>query len=152
MWHAWRILPPELALLTAPYIREYFYTKIRLSTHGSAPTCKSVDTWCRSRRRPRTHACTQQQQLLHQHACRFMQHACRSMHAGSCIQHAFRIACRFMHAGPCMPVHAMQLLLMRARARRAYCKKCRVNLGSKSSGWPNVPVLISRCARTKINI
>ena len=25
----------------------------------------------------------------------------------------------------------------------AYCKKCRVNLGSKSSGWPNVPVLIS---------
>ena len=24
----------------------------------------------------------------------------------------------------------------------AYCKKCRVNLGSKSSGWPNVPVLI----------
>ena len=24
----------------------------------------------------------------------------------------------------------------------AYCKKCRVNLGSKSSGWPNVAVLI----------
>jgi hypothetical protein len=24
----------------------------------------------------------------------------------------------------------------------AYCKKCRVNLGSKSSGWPNVPLLI----------
>jgi hypothetical protein len=40
-----------------------------------------------------------------------------------------------MHAGSC------QLLLMRACARRAYCKKCRVNLGSKRSGWPNVPVL-----------
>jgi hypothetical protein len=25
-------LPPELALLTAPNIREYFYTKIRFST------------------------------------------------------------------------------------------------------------------------
>ena len=24
----------------------------------------------------------------------------------------------------------------------AYCKNCRVNLGSKSSGWPNVSVLI----------
>jgi hypothetical protein len=24
----------------------------------------------------------------------------------------------------------------------ADCKKCRVNLGSKSLGWPNVPVLI----------
>ena len=28
---------------------------------------------------------------------------------------------------------------MRARARRAYCKKCRANLGSKSSGWSNIP-------------
>jgi hypothetical protein len=25
----------------------------------------------------------------------------------------------------------------------AYCKKCQVNLGSKSSGWLNVPVLIT---------
>jgi hypothetical protein len=65
--------------------------------------------------------------------------AYRSMHAGSCMQHAACMpvhACRFMHAGSC------QLLLMRACARRAYCKKCRVNLGSKSSGWPNEPVLI----------
>jgi hypothetical protein len=29
---------------------------------------------------------------------------------------------------------------MRACARRAYCEKCWVNLGSKSSGWPNVHV------------
>jgi hypothetical protein len=40
-------------------------------------------------------------------------------------------------------MNACELLLMRARARRAYCKKCRVHIGSKSSGWPNVPVLIS---------
>ena len=39
-------------------------------------------------------------------------------------------------------MNACELLLMRARARRAYCKKCRVHIGSKSSGWPNVPVLI----------
>jgi hypothetical protein len=31
--------------------------------------------------------------------------------------------CRLIHAGPCMPVHSCQLLLMRACARRAYCKK-----------------------------
>jgi hypothetical protein len=31
---------------------------------------------------------------------------------------------------------------MRACARRAYCKKCRVNLGSKRSGWSNIPDLI----------
>ena len=55
-----------------------------------------------ARRQPRAHACTQQQQLLHQHACRFM-HAgpCMPVHACS-MQHA----CRFMHAGSCMPVHA----------------------------------------------
>ena len=41
-----------------------------------------------------------------------------------------------------MMSYACQLLLMRARARRAYCKKCRVHIGSKSSGWPNVAVLI----------
>ena len=29
-------------------------------------------------------------------------------------------------------MNACELLLMRARAGRAYCKKCRVNLGSKS--------------------
>jgi hypothetical protein len=42
-----------------------------------------------------------------------------------------------MHPGSWMPVrscmYACQLLLMRARARRAYCKKCRVhNKPSKS--------------------
>jgi hypothetical protein len=68
------------------------------------------------------------------HACS-TQRAC-NMHAGSCMPvHA----CRSMHAGSC------QLLLMRVCAPRAYCKKCRVNLGSKSSGWPNVPVLIQSC-------
>ena len=62
--------------------------------------------------------------LLHSSQQQQQQHACRVMDAGS-----------FMHA--------CQLLLMRACARRAYCKKCRVNIGSKSSGWPNVPVLIA---------
>ena len=71
--------------------------------------------------------------LLHSSQQQQQQHACRVMDAGS-----------FMHA--------CQLLLMRACARRAYCKKCRVNIGSKSSGWPNVPVLIyhhhpPRCSR-----
>ena len=69
---------------------------------------------------------------------------CSSMHAGSCMP-----ACRSMHAGSCMPVHACrsmhagscQLLLMRACARRAYCKKCRVHLGSKRSGRSNIPDL-----------
>jgi hypothetical protein len=60
------------------------------------------------------------------HACRFMHAACMPARA-----------CRSMHAGSC------QLLLMRACAWRAYCEKCRVNLGSKRSNWPNVPVLIS---------
>jgi hypothetical protein len=52
-------------------------------------------------------------------------HACRFIHA-ACSMHA---ACT--HAGSCMPVHACrsmhtgscQLLLMRACAQRAYCKK-----------------------------
>jgi hypothetical protein len=39
-------------------------------------------------------------------------------------------------------MNACELLLMRARARRAYCKKCRVHIGSTSSGWPNVPVFM----------
>ena len=40
----------------------------------------------------------------------------------------------------------------------AYCKKCRVNLGSKSSGWPNVAVLIpdslrfSTCMITNLDL
>ena len=46
-------------------------------------------------------------------------------------------SCRSMH------VHSCQLLLMRACAWRPYCKKCGVNLGSKSSDWPYVPVLIT---------
>ena len=135
----------ELVLLIVPNIREYFYTEIRFSTPGSAPSSKSADTWCRSRGQPRTHACTQQQQLLHQHARRYM-------HTGSCMpvhpactqqqqqQHACMPAHSLIHSGPCMPVHSRQLLLMRACARRAYCKKCRVNLGSKRSGWPNILV------------
>jgi hypothetical protein len=56
---------PELVILTAPNIHEYFYTKIRFSTPA---------------------------------------------HVG------LRVFC-------------------------AYCKKCGVNLGSKSSGWPNEPLL-----------
>ena len=68
------------------------------------------------------------------HACRFIQYACT---AAACMH-----ACRLIHAGPCMPVHSCQLLLMRACARRAYCKKCRVDLGSKRSGWSNIPDLI----------
>ena len=78
---------------------------------------------------------------------------CISMHAGSCNMHAgpcMPVHACSMHAGSCMPAHACrsmhagscQLLLMRACAWRVYCKKCRVNLGSKRSGWPNVPVLI----------
>ena len=96
IWLLWLELGtrcPKLALLTAPNIREYFYTEIRFSTPGSAPSCKSADTWCRPRGQPRTHARKQQQHLLQQHAC-------RSMHAGSCMPvHA----CRFMHAGCVMP-------------------------------------------------
>jgi hypothetical protein len=110
----------------------------------STPTCKSADTRCRSPGQPRTHTCTRakQQQLLQQ------QHACRFMHASSCIpvhprihactqqQHACMHAGSYnIHAGSCMPVQACQLLPMRACARRAHCKKCRVDLGSKRSGW-----------------
>ena len=122
-----------------PKPRQYFYTKIRFSTPGSAPTCESDDTLCRSRRQPRTHAYTQQQQLLllqhQQHAC----DACWFMNAGPCAE-AARIsgsmhACRFMHASSCRSMRACQLLLKRACVRRAYCKKCRVNLGSKSFIW-----------------
>jgi hypothetical protein len=79
------------------------------------------------------------------------------MYTGSCIpqssnMHAAAAAAASMHAGSYMPVHRVhacrfirscQLLLMHACARRAYCNKCRVNLGSKSVGRPNVPVLIS---------
>ena len=69
---------PKLVLSTVPNIREYIYTKIRFSTPGSAPSCKSDDTKCRSRRQPRMHACTQQQLLLLEE-----QHACRFVYAGS---------------------------------------------------------------------
>jgi hypothetical protein len=47
-------------------------------------------------------------------------------------------SCRSVH------VHSCRLLLMRACARRAYYKKYRLNLGSKRSGWPNIPDLIWR--------
>jgi hypothetical protein len=96
--------PPEFVLLTARNFCGNFYTKIRFSTPGSAPSCKSADTWCRSRGQARTHACTQQQQLLHQHAC-------RCMHTGPCMPvHACSIACRFMHTGSCMPAHACRFM------------------------------------------
>ena len=44
---AWRIefsyrKPPELVLLSVPINLEYFYTEIRFSTPGSAPTCQLV--------------------------------------------------------------------------------------------------------------
>jgi hypothetical protein len=105
--------PPELVLLAAPYIHEYFYTKNQFSTPGCAPTCRSGNTWCRPRTHPRTHACASQQQLLlKQQACipahesRFMRLAARSsMHV-----------CRFMHASACRFMHACQLLLMHACA------------------------------------
>jgi hypothetical protein len=41
-----------------------------------------------------------------------------------------------------MMSNACQLLLMRARARRAYCKKCRVHIALEIVGRPNIPVLI----------
>jgi hypothetical protein len=54
---------------------------------------------------PRTHACTQQQLLLQQHACRFMRASlCMPVHA--CSMHA---ACG-MHAGSCMPGHACRFM------------------------------------------
>jgi hypothetical protein len=72
------------------------------------------------------------------HACRFMHAAC-SMHAACMPVHA----CRFMHAaaiaGPCMPVHASACVRM---VSMRTVKKCQVNLGSKSSGLPNIPDLI----------
>jgi hypothetical protein len=39
-------------------------------------------------------------------------------------------------------MNACELLLMRARARRAYCKKCRVHIALEIVGRPNIPVLI----------
>ena len=36
---------------------------------------------------------------------------------------------------------ACQLLLMRTRARRAYCKKCRVHIALERVGRSNIPVL-----------
>ena len=39
-------------------------------------------------------------------------------------------------------MNACELLLMRARARRAYCKKCRVHIALERVGRSNIPVLI----------
>ena len=39
--------------------------------------------------------------------------------------------------------HECELLLMRARARRAYYKKCRVHIALEIVGRPNIPVLIA---------
>ena len=41
-------------------------------------------------------------------------------------------------------LHASMLLLMRTRARRAYCKKCRVHIALEIVGRPNIPVLRHR--------
>jgi hypothetical protein len=37
-------------------------------------------------------------------------------------------------------MNACELVLMRARARRAYCKKCRVHIALEIVGRPNIPV------------
>ena len=39
-------------------------------------------------------------------------------------------------------MNACELLLMRARARRAYCKKCRVHIALERVGRSDIPVLI----------
>jgi hypothetical protein len=114
---------PELALLTVPYVREYFYTKIRFSTPESAPSCKSADT---SVDHAGNHARTHARKTAAAAVAYTPVHAYRSMHAGLCMQH--RQHAGGIHAGSCMPVHACrsmhvgscQLLLMRACARRAY--------------------------------
>jgi hypothetical protein len=77
------------------------------------------------------------------------------MHAGPCMPvHACSIACsmhaacmpvhtsRVMYAGPCMPVHASCCWCVHAHGVRTV-KKCKVNLGSKRSGWSNIPDLVS---------
>ena len=51
---------PELTLLSASINLEYFYTEIRFSTPGSAPTCQLVYGVDHAGSHPRTHACTQQ--------------------------------------------------------------------------------------------
>jgi hypothetical protein len=61
---AWRIVCPELALLSGSINLEYFYTEIRFSTPGSAPTCQLVYGVDHAGSHPRTHACTQQLLLL----------------------------------------------------------------------------------------
>ena len=45
---------------------------------------------------------------------------------------------------------ACQLLLMRTRARRAYCKKCRVHIALEIVGRPNIPVLITTILYSKL--
>jgi hypothetical protein len=57
-------------------ILEYFYTEIRFSTHGSAPTCQLVYGVDHEGSHARTHARITQQLLMlkQQHA---MQHAYR---------------------------------------------------------------------------
>jgi hypothetical protein len=66
---------PELALLSGSINLEYFYTEIRFSTPGSAPTCQLVYGVDHEGGHARTHACTQQLLLLkQQHA---MHHASR---------------------------------------------------------------------------
>ena len=47
-------------------------------------------------------------------------------------------------------MNACELLLMRARARRAYCKKCRVHIALEIVGRPNIPVLIQSIDHARI--
>jgi hypothetical protein len=88
----------------------------------------------------------------------------RFMHADSSgMQHASCMpvhGCRFMHAGPCMPVHAAlfvhqlvratacKKLLMRACARRSYCKKCRVNTPDSLTLYTKFNIVAGSVSRT----
>ena len=48
-------------------------------------------------------------------------------------------------------MNACELLLMRARARRAYCKKCRVHIALEIVGRPNIPVLIQNATIVRLS-
>ena len=99
--------PPELVLLTARNNLEYVYTKIRFSTHGYAPTCKSHcksdDAWCRSHEQPRAQLKEAAAAAIATATC---MHACMPVHAY-----------RFIHTR--VLVHACMLLLVRACVRTA---------------------------------
>jgi hypothetical protein len=142
-------------------IREYFYTKIRFSAPGSAPSWYIVSiTQAAAHARMHAAAAATATAWIPIHACRFM-------HDGSSRVHTAAVAAvaACMHAGSYMPVHACRFIhasccwCVRAHGVRTV-KKCRVNLGSKSSGWPNIPVLtawlieyfnVKRAVRTRLH-